>query len=107
MEEEMESLHKNQTLELVELPEKERAIECKWVYKKKKKAIYEKEGEKFKAFLVAKHYSHKKRVDCDEIFSHIVRHTSIKTVLSLVAYFDMQLGQMDVKTAFLHGDLEE
>jgi len=105
MKEEMESLHKNQTLKLVELPEKKRAIECKWVYKKK--AIYEKEGEKFKALLVAKHYSHKIRVDYDEIFSHIVRHTSIKIVLSLMAYFDMQLGQIDVKTAFLHGDLDE
>jgi len=46
MEEEMESLHKNQTLELVELPEKERAIECKWVYKKKKKKQYMKKRER-------------------------------------------------------------
>ena len=37
----------------------------------------------------------------------MVRHTSIKTVLSLVTYFDMELEQMDVKTAFLHGELEE
>ena len=37
----------------------------------------------------------------------MVRHTSIRTVLGLVAHFDMQLEQMDVKTAFLHGDLEE
>ena len=37
----------------------------------------------------------------------MVRHTSIRTVLSLVAYFDMELEQMDVKTAFLHGELEK
>ena len=37
----------------------------------------------------------------------MVRHTSIRTVLGLVAHFDMQLEQMDVKTTFLHGDLEE
>ena len=37
----------------------------------------------------------------------MVKHTSIKTVLSLVVYFDMELEQMDVKTAFLHGELEE
>ena len=104
MEEEIESLHKNQNLEFVELPKRKGAIGCKWVYKKKK-AIYEKEGEKFKAHLVAKHYSHKKWVDYDEIFSHIV--TSIIAVLSLMAYFDMQLEQMDVKTAFFNGDLEE
>ena len=40
-------------------------------------------------------------------FSLVVRHTSIRTVLSLVAYFDMELEQMDVKTTFLHGELEE
>ena len=106
MVEEMESLHKNQTWELVELPEGKRAIGCKWVYKKKE-AVSEKEGEKFKARLVAKGYSQKKGVDYDEIFSPVVRHTSIRTVLALVAHSDMQLEQMDVKTAFLHGDLEE
>ena len=72
---------------------------------KKKEAISKKEGEKFKARLVAKGYS---QVDYDEIFfSSMVRHTSIRIVLSLVAYFDMELEQMDVKTAFLHGELEE
>ena len=56
MVEEMESLHKNQTWDLVELPKGKRAIGCKWVYRKKE-AIAEKEGEKFKARLVAKGYS--------------------------------------------------
>jgi hypothetical protein len=49
----MESLHKNQTWDLVELPERKRAIWCKWVFKKKE-AILEKMGEKFEALLVAK-----------------------------------------------------
>ena len=43
----------------------------------------------------------------NEIFFPMVRHTSIKTMLSLVAYFDMELEQMNVKTTFLHGELEE
>ena len=90
----------------MELPEGKRAIGCKWVYKKKE-AISEKEGEKFKACLVAKGYSQRKEVDYDEIFSSVVKHTSIRIVLGLVAHFDMQLEQMDVKTTFLHGDLEE
>ena len=106
MVEEIQSLHKNQTWYLVELPEWKRAIGCKWVYKKKE-AVLEKNGEKFKTRLVAKGYSQRKGVDYDEIFSLVVRHTSIRTVLGLVAHFDMQLEQMDVKTAFLHGDLEE
>ena len=106
MEEEMQSLHKNQMWELVELPKGKRAIRCKWVYKKKE-VVLEKEGEKFKASLVAKGYSQKHGVDYDEIFSPVVKHTSIKTMLSLVAYFDMELEQMVLKTTFHHGELEE
>ncbi|KAL4347437.1 hypothetical protein GQ457_17G004910 [Hibiscus cannabinus] len=106
MVEEMESLQKNQTWELVRLPEGKKAIGCKWVYKRKP-AVSEKEGEKFKARLVAKGFSQQKGVDYDEIFSPVVRHTSIRAVLALVASSDLHLEQMDVKTAFLHGDLEE
>ena len=60
-----------------------------------------------KTRLVAKGYLQRKEVDYDEIFSPMVRHTSIRIVLGLVAHFDMQLEQMDIKTTFLHGDLEE
>ena len=106
MVEEIQSLYKNQTWDLLELPEGKRVIGCKWVYKKKE-TVSEKYGEKFKARLVAKGYSQRKEVDYDEIFSPVVRHTSIRTVLGLVAHFDMQLEQVDVKTSFLHGDLED
>ena len=56
MEEEVQSLYKNQTWELVEIPKGTRAIGCKWVYKKKE-AVSKKEGEKFKVCQVAKVYS--------------------------------------------------
>jgi hypothetical protein len=56
MVEEMESLYKNQTWDLLELPKRKRAIGCKWLFKKKE-AVSEKGGEKFKARLVAKGYS--------------------------------------------------
>ncbi|GKB23082.1 transposable element [Tanacetum coccineum] len=62
---------------------------------------------RFKACLVAKGYSQKEGIDYNEIFSLVVRHTSIRVLLSLVAHHDLELEQLDVKTAFLHGDLEE
>jgi len=106
MSEEMESLYKNKTWELVKLPKGKKAVGCKWVYRKKE-ALSEKEGEKYKARLVAKGYSQKEGVDYNEIFSPVVKHTSIRVILAMVAMHDMELEQLDVKTAFLHGDLDE
>ena len=57
--------------------------------------------------LVVKGFAQKKGIDFDEIFSLIVKMTSIRTILSLVAVEDLHLEQLDVKTTFLHGDLEE
>uniref|UniRef100_A0A2N9HKJ8 CCHC-type domain-containing protein n=1 Tax=Fagus sylvatica TaxID=28930 RepID=A0A2N9HKJ8_FAGSY len=106
MVEENESLSKNKNWELTELSKGKKPISCKWVFKKKK-AESEKEGERFKARLVAKGYSRRHGIDYDEVFSPVVRHTSIRAVLALVANQDLELEQLDVKTAFLHGNLEE
>ena len=87
MAEEIESLYKNQTWDLMEPPERKRKIWCKWVFKKNE-AISKKGGEKFKARLVAKGYSQQKGFDYKEIFSLVVRHTSIKAILALVAHYE-------------------
>jgi hypothetical protein len=70
----------------VELLERKMAIGCKWVFKKKE-AVLEKCGEKFMARLVAKGNSQQKRVDYEESFSPVVKHTSIRAVLALVAHY--------------------
>ena len=61
----------------------------------------------YKARLVVKGFAQKKGIDFDEIFSPIVKMTSIRIILGLVALEDLHLEQLDVKTYFLHGDLEE
>jgi hypothetical protein len=62
---------------------------------------------RYEARLVVKGFAHKKGIDFDEIFSPIAKMTSIRTILSLVVVEDLHLEQLDVKTTFLHGDLEE
>lgn len=103
---EMRSLKKNETWTLVDRVMDHRPIGCKWIFKKKEGATKE-EGPRFKARLVAKGYSQKEGIDYQEIFSPVVKLVSIRFVLSAVVHFDMELQQMDVKTAFLHGFLEE
>jgi hypothetical protein len=63
--------------------------------------------EKYKAQLVAKGYSQEERIDFDDIFSPIAKLTSIRFLLSIAIDFDLEVEHMDVKTTFLHGDLQE
>ena len=107
MNEEMESLQKNQTWDLVELPKGRRITRCKWIFKKKF-GLSTEEVICYKAHLVAKGYGQKEGVDYNEAFSPVVRHISINVLLSLVAtLYMMELEQLDVKTAFLHRILDE
>jgi hypothetical protein len=66
-----------------------------------------KEPPRYKSRLVAKGFCQIPRIDYTDVYSPIVKHSSIRTFLSLVAMHDYELEQLDVKIAFLHGDLEE
>ena len=101
----MESLHKNERWDMVRLPKGKKSIRCKWVFKKKEGTVGF-ENAKYKARLVAKHYSQIPGVDFTDIFSPMVKHSSIRALLGIVAFQDYELEQLDVKNAFLHGELE-
>ena len=104
MDDEMRSLEKNDTLVLTELPAEKRALLNKWVIRIKT----EPDGKrKFKARLLVKGYSQRKGIDYAELFSPVVKLTSIRILLNVVASENLHLEQMDVKTAFLHGDLDK
>jgi hypothetical protein len=105
MVEEMDALDKNGAWDIVELPTGRKHVGSKLLFKKKFNA--EGKVEKYKARLVAKGYSQVEGIDFGEIFSHVAKLNSIIFLLSIVASFDIEVEQMDVKTAFLHGDLEE
>ena len=65
------------------------------------------EGVKFKARVFTRGFHQREGVDYNEIFSPVVRHTSIRVLLAIVTHQDLELEQLDVKTSFLHGELEE
>ncbi|KAH9679843.1 hypothetical protein KPL71_026299 [Citrus sinensis] len=106
MQEEMDSLQRNKTWTLVPNPGNRKLISCKWIFKKKE-GIPEVEPSRYKARLVARGCTQREGIYFTEIFSPVVKHSSIRIILARVALLDMELEQMDVKTAFLHRNLEE
>jgi hypothetical protein len=105
MDEEMVVLDVNATWELVVLPKDKKAIGCKWVYKVKHNA--DGSVNKYKARLVAKGYAQTYGIDYEETYSPVAKMTIVKAIITMVATKGWSLHQMDVKNAFLHGDLQE
>jgi hypothetical protein len=90
---------------LVELPTSKKIVGSKWVFKKKFNA--KGKVEEYKARLVTKRYSLVEEIDFSEIFSPIAKFIYIRFILSITIVFDLELVHKDVKTTYLHGDLEE
>ncbi|RVW60687.1 Retrovirus-related Pol polyprotein from transposon TNT 1-94 [Vitis vinifera] len=105
MKDEMSSMKCNDVWDLVELPNGAKTIGCKWVFKTKKDSSGN--IERYKARLVAKGFTQKEGIDYTETFSPVSKKDSLRIILALVAHFDLELQQMDVKTTFLNGELEE
>ena len=101
----MDSIMSNGTWEITDCPNGCKPVGYKWIFKKKMRP----DGtiEKYKAKLVAKGYTQKEGEDFFETYSPITRIATIRVLLALAASNGLHVHQMDVKTAFLYGELEE
>eukprot|EP00253_Pinus_taeda_P008990 PITA_08990 len=105
MEEEYNSLLENQTWDLVPLPSGRELVRCEWVYKTK--SVADGQITRRKARLVAKGFQQVHGIDYDETFAPVAKMDSIRLTLAIAAAQRWEVHQMDVKNAFLHGDLFE
>ena len=105
MDEEIQSLVENSCWEIQELPPGAKAIGCRWVFKVKRDA----KGniERYKARLVAKGFTQREHIDFEEVYAPVSQYATLRAFLSTVADQDLEVRQVDIKTAFLNGDLEE
>ncbi|GKV51302.1 hypothetical protein SLEP1_g57970 [Rubroshorea leprosula] len=105
MKEEIGSIEKNNTWELVDKPERKTPIGVKWVYRVK----YKTNGsvQKYKSRLVAKGYVQKHGIDFLETFFLVARFETVRLVIALAAQMKWKIFKFDVKSAFLNGWLEE
>ena len=105
MEDETKSMSANKVWDLEEISKGAKIVGCKWVYKTK----CDSKGniERFKTRLVAKGFTQREVIDYNETFSPVSCKNSFRIIRALVAHYDLELHQMDVKTTFLNSDLHE
>ena len=102
---EIKFIKDNDIWDLISLPEGAKPIGCKWIFKTKRDS--KGDVEKYKACLVARGFTQKEGIDYTDTFSPISSEDSFRTIMALVAHFDLELYQIDVKTMFLNGDIDE
>jgi hypothetical protein len=105
MAEEYQSILNNDVWDIVSRPEGKSVVTSKWIYKIKHAA--DGSVEKYKARFVARGFSQVEGIDYEETFAPVAQYTSIRTIIALAASMGWKLHQMDVKTAFLNGEIDE
>eukprot|EP00253_Pinus_taeda_P015738 PITA_15738 len=105
MQEEYSSIMKNDVWKVVPRPEGKSVVTSRWIYKVNHAA--DGSFEKFKARFVARGFSQVEGVDYEETFTPVARYTSIRSIISIAAEMGWKIHQMDVKTAFLNGFIQE
>ena len=105
MKNELDVFSKNHTWDLVTLPPGKSVVGCKWIYKIKTHS----DGsiEHYKTRLVAKGFTQEYGIDYEETFAPVTRISSVRALLAVATASKLDLFQMDVKNAFLSGDLSE
>ena len=103
--EEYSSIMKNDVWKVVPKPTTKLMVTSRWLYKIKH--VVDGSIEKYKARFVARGFTQKEGIDYDETFAPVSRYTTIRTIISLATVFGWNLHQMDVKTTFLNGKIEE
>lgn len=106
MRDELASIRDCNVAELCRLPAGRRAIGSRWVFKRKLDPATRLTS-RFKARLVAQGFSQRPGIDYNETYAPVVSYSTLRILFALSAIEDLELEQMDVKTAFLYGDLEE
>ncbi|RVW83133.1 F-actin-capping protein subunit alpha [Vitis vinifera] len=103
--EEIKALWKNNTWEVANLPKGKNTVGCKWVFTIKYKS--DDTIERYKSRLVAKEYTQSYGIDYQETFAPVAKINFVLVLLSVAVNNDWPLQQLNVKNAFLHGNLEE
>ena len=105
VQDEMDTIVCNHTWELADLPTGCKPLGCKWIFKRKMKV----DGsiDKFKARLVIQGFRYREEVDYFDTYAPVARITTIRLLIALASIHNLFIHQMDVKTAFLDGELDE